>query len=158
MTNKPMLSVERETIKAILGRSGNGYMAAWNELRAMFDNPTQDEPLIAAELVALLRADLRQQVEAYRAEVSGNYRGQPVAIFEIDTSGYRARIILDPEQPFPQTGTKLYAEQPAPVAVVMPGRKTKADYSGYIEQFQSEAAGLYNSALDDVSRLNGVKP
>ena len=124
MTNRPMLSVDRETIKAILGRSGNGYMAAWNELRALFDNPTQGEPIIAAELVALLRADLRQQVEAYRAEVSGNYRGQPVAIFEIDTSGYRARIILDPEQPFPQSGTKLYAEQPAPVAVVMPELKT----------------------------------
>lgn len=44
------------------------------------------------------------------------------------------------------------------VAVVVPERKTKADYSGYIEQFQSEAAGLYNSALDDVARLNGVKP
>lgn len=53
--------------------------------------------------------------------------------------------------------SKLYAEQPAPVALVMPERKTKADYSGYIEQFQSEAAGLYNSALDDVARLSGVK-
>ena len=53
---------------------------------------------------------------------------------------------------------KLKSEQLAPVAVVLPERKTKADYSGYIEQFQSEAAGLYNSALDDVARLNGVKP
>lgn len=44
------------------------------------------------------------------------------------------------------------------VAVVMPERKTKADYSGYIEQFQSEAVALYNEALDDVARLNGVKP
>lgn len=47
---------------------------------------------------------------------------------------------------------------PAPIAVVMPERKTKADYSGYIEQFQSEAAGIYNSALAEVARLNGVKP
>lgn len=42
--------------------------------------------------------------------------------------------------------------------VVLPERKTKADYSGYIEQFQGEAAGLYNSALDDVAKLNGLKP
>lgn len=155
MTNKPMLSVERETIKAILGRSGNGYMAAWNELRAMFDNPTQDEPLIAAELVALLRADLRQQVEAYRAEVSGNYRGQPVAIFEIDTSGYRARIILDPEQPFPQTGTKLYAEQPAPVAVVMPERQADP---GPVAGLTRKWAEGWNDCIDEMRRLNGVKP
>lgn len=48
----------------------------------------------------------------------------------------------------------LYAEQPT---VAMPERKTKADYSGYIEPFQSEAAAIYNSALEDVGRLNGRK-
>ena len=67
------------------------------------------------------------------------------------------------EDTFPPTLLPAYiarinAEQPAPVAVVMPDRKIKSDYWGYIEQFQSEAAAIYNSALDDVARLNVVKP
>lgn len=105
MTNKPMLSVEREPV-------------------------------------------------AWAVEISGCLK-----FFEQKKSAENARRryekVMDAErmEPFP-----LFAEQPAPVAVVMPERKTKADYSGYIEQFQSEAAGLYNSALDDVARLNGVKP
>lgn len=59
------------------------------------------------------------------------------------------------------SGAKLTSEvksHKSPVAVVMPERKTKADYSGYIEQFQSEAATLYNEALDDFARLNWVNP
>lgn len=50
----------------------------------------------------------------------------------------------------------LYAEQPAPVAVVMPERKSAADYSGYVEPFQAEAAAIYNRALDDVELLNSL--
>lgn len=50
-----------------------------------------------------------------------------------------------------------YSPSPNTPPVTMPDRKTKADYSGYIEQFQSEAAAIYNSALEDVGRLNGWK-
>lgn len=46
----------------------------------------------------------------------------------------------------------LYAEQPAPVAVVMP------DSLNPDEGYSVEAASWYNLALDDVARLNGVKP
>lgn len=48
--------------------------------------------------------------------------------------------------------TALYAEQPAPVALVMPERLNT--YGGY----SLEAENWYNLALDDVARLSGVKP
>jgi hypothetical protein len=46
----------------------------------------------------------------------------------------------------------------APVpAVVMPERRTKADYSCYIGEFANEAAAIHNAALDLVARLNEVQ-
>lgn len=33
---------------------------------------------------------------------------EPVAVFEIDRRGYRARVVLDPEKPFPPNGTELF--------------------------------------------------
>ena len=50
--------------------------------------------------------------------------------------------------------TPLFAEQPAPVAVVMPERENENG----LENEQSEQAIGYNRALADVARLNGVKP
>jgi hypothetical protein len=49
----------------------------------------------------------------------------------------------------------LNAEQPAPVAVVMPGRKCPSEYrdSSYT---QTCMAGEYNRALDDVELLNSL--
>lgn len=49
---------------------------------------------------------------------------EPVAVFEIDTTGYRCRVTLDPSKGLPPNGTNLYAEpqkhgepvRPAPVA------------------------------------------
>ena len=40
--------------------------------------------------------------------------------------------------------------------VVMPERKTKADYGVYIDEFADEAAAIYNAALDEVARLNAT--
>ena len=40
--------------------------------------------------------------------------------------------------------------------VVMPERKTKADYGVYINEFADEAAAIYNAALDEVARLNTI--
>lgn len=46
--------------------------------------------------------------------------------------------------------------QPEPEAALFPDRKTAADYSGYVEPFQAEAAAIYSSALDDVELLNAL--
>lgn len=102
-----------------------------------------------------LRAQLNKR-DATSAEP--NPRGEVVAFVDEDDDGIFVELIYGENGNPLRCGDKLYAEQPAPVAVVMPERKTKADYSGYIEQFQSEAAGLYNSALDDVAKLNWLKP
>jgi hypothetical protein len=40
-------------------------------------------------------------------------------------------------------------------AVLMPERKTKADYYVYIDEFANEAAAIANAVLDEVERLNG---
>lgn len=50
---------------------------------------------------------------------------EPVAVFEIDTTGYRCRVTLDPSKGLPPNGTNLYAEpqkhgepvRPAPVVL-----------------------------------------
>lgn len=42
---------------------------------------------------------------------------EPVAVFSIDASGYRVKVLLDPAKPFPPDGTLLYAEQPAPLKI-----------------------------------------
>lgn len=55
-------------------------------------------------------------------------QGEPVAVFEIDTTGYRCRVTLDPSKGLPPNGTNLYAEpqkhgepvRPAPVAAASP--------------------------------------
>lgn len=44
---------------------------------------------------------------------------EPVAVFEIDATGYRCRVTSDPSKDLPPNGTKLYAQQPSPVSVVM---------------------------------------
>lgn len=143
MTNKPMLSVELLPCPFCGGKN----------LRQYSYNPGMDV-YYRVQCYCLGSAQGRTPDEAVEEWNKRYPRGQgdPVAIVTGSTVQW-----------LPGAGklkdrTPLYAEQPVPVAVVMPGRKTKADYSGYIEQFQSEAAGLYNSALDDVARLNGVKP
>lgn len=51
-----------------------------------------------------------------RPRIKVPVNSETVAVFEIDHSGYRARVVLDPAKPFPPDGTLLYAEQAAPVA------------------------------------------
>ena len=78
MTNKPMLSVERELLERILDSIGFGER---EELKAILDNQTpsneQVAGLVPAELVALLRADLRQEVESARLSLAAKSNQDP---------------------------------------------------------------------------------
>ena len=200
MTNKPMLSVDRE----LLEKWSSGWIKAEHhaEMRAILDKPVFESQYAGMN---------QQQAQAVSDGVDEILHGKPAAQHQGEPVAWRYK------KSWEKTGWKvcdkhptdygiddecyeiqaLYAEQPAPVAdqaqceeckgwgyhenhhegggtecgecggsgnatvavaVVMPERKTKADYSGYIEQFQSEAVALYNEALDDVARLNGVKP
>ena len=86
MTNKPMLSVERELLEdfadyADKGKVAEPYMA--QKLRALIDKSAfvdacPDAGLIPAELVALLRADLRESIEAAKLWLASNANGAPV--------------------------------------------------------------------------------
>lgn len=162
MTNKPMLSVERELLERASRQlldwecadDGDEVKRTFVELRALLDEPIPfpGYPPVPDDR-KLPAAQHQGETVAWRyhdeAGVSSWFDGAPDQRSLDFVAGRGGCIDLS---------FSKAAEQPAPVAVVMPERKTKADYSGYIEQFQSEAASLYNSALDDVARLNGVKP
>lgn len=104
MTNKPMLSVEREPV-------------------------------------------------AWAVEISGCLK-----FFEQKKSSENARRryekVMDAErmEPFP-----LFAEQPAPVAVVMPERMKTEPFTTIDRGSKNYKAG-YNAAIAEVAKLNGLKP
>ena len=114
-------------------------------------------------LIASLRAEL---VQSYR--VDSEHQGEPVAKHKPVAKLHAERltgkdgeygVTVEDSEWFNTCrltgGTfSLYAEQPAPVAVVMPERCNERDHAG---DFTYEATG-WNSCLDAVSRLNGVKP
>lgn len=111
MTNKPMLSVERELLERILDSIGFGER---EELKAILKRPAvagaNADGLVPDDLVALLRADLRQEVEAARLSLAAQHQGQPVAEVEV-VEGDSPHVHLYQDV---RDGTKLYAEQPAP--------------------------------------------
>ncbi|HJH21436.1 MAG TPA: Lar family restriction alleviation protein [Pseudomonas lactis] len=81
-------------------------------------------------------------------------QGEPVAVFSIDATGYRCRVTLDPSKGLPSNGTKLYAEQPAPVAVALPERKHVPDFRQH-PMLNKEYTG-WNACLDEVARLTAT--
>lgn len=83
MTNKPMLSVDRELLEVYTGRKEGDWVEAGHELRALLDksefvDACPDAGLIPAELVALLRADLRNSIEAAKLWLASHANGEPV--------------------------------------------------------------------------------
>lgn len=73
-------------------------------------------------------------------------QGELVAVFDIDHTGYRCKVVLDPSKPFPPSGTKLYAEQPAPVAVALPARP-RAEEEEY-ERMTDYEKGLLHGGIE----------
>lgn len=159
MTNKTMFSVERDSIAIDALKAARQFIANGIEL-GFISMPEPETPDPAHDTLPMIDRAIAELKAA-------QHQGEPVALQHIAVSEggvlrwMTGRKMQDCELYAMPDGSairsKLFAEPPAPVAVVMPERKSKADYSGYIEQFQSEAAGLYNSALDDVARLNVVK-
>lgn len=163
MTNNtkypPMLSVE---LRALLERVateadhmlGFTYASNYDECRKAVD-----------ELRALLDKPDECRCKRYgkdnphwpcpvHAEPAAQHQCEPVAELQVAffEHGSMARINWFTPSAFESGATKLYAERPAPVAVVMP------DSLNPDEGYSVEAASWYNLALDDVARLNGVKP
>lgn len=126
---KIMLSVDMELLVRIatpLAKVADGIprRVAIRELRALLNTPN-------------LRAD------------------QPVAVVEMCRAAHdpvyvKRGVLTEAAYDKVGAGAELYA---APQPGRLPRRKTVADYKGYIEPFQAEAAALYNEALDDVAKL-----
>ena len=140
-------------LRSLLERAASRLWADGNynmskELRTLLDAPVN--PISEIEV---LRAAVKE-LEAMRdARVDAKLaQGEPVAVFDIDHTGYRCKVVLDPSKPFPPSGTKLYAEQPAPVAVVMPERMPVP--RGDLQPFERAEAIKWNACLDEVTRLN----
>lgn len=78
MTNKQIIGVERELLERILDSIGFGER---EELKAILDRPAvsgaNTDGLVPDDLVALLRADLRQEVEAARLSLSEKPKTDP---------------------------------------------------------------------------------
>ena len=169
MTNKPMLSVERELLDRIarpLKKMADepARRRAIKELRTLLDKPGHPCPVLLdgcdgscapaakrqGEPVACMPVDRCYDVRAKMIIAFNEAKKAGGDLDDALDAAYKSALRYSPN---PKTSVR-----PAPVAVVMPDRKTKDKYSGYIEPFQAEAAALYNSALDDVARLNGVTP
>lgn len=145
MTNKPMLS-ERDKFEVFWRKEMN--VEAMDLHRCEFpmiaydDQPYACHETERGRLTWMARAGFGHQV---------NQPSDPVAVFEIDASGYRARIVLDPAKPFPSSGTKLYAEQPAPVATIAILMEAVHAIHGF--------PGVTGTQLRQLAEyLNGVKP
>lgn len=163
MTNKPMLGVERELLEsfaAYVADSPNAVMRARaTKLRALLDKPvnflTPDCPDCACVQDG--------QCLCIPSKPAAQHQGDPVAICRLwneGGSGERTSVEFIGEPC--ADGTLLYAEQPAPVAVVLPERELYMKYLvGVIPHNASEVNAYkdgWNTCLEEVARLNGVKP
>ena len=107
--------------------------------------------------------------------VAAQPQGEPVAIVVEQTHNYANYLVFGSsipgvQQPVPvvkrkahlldqslPTGTKLYAEKPAPVSVVLPERNVVRVYKP-IRIDGTELAQVWNACLDEVTRLNTNRP
>ncbi|WP_085065958.1 hypothetical protein [Pseudomonas piscis] len=81
-------------------------------------------------------------------------RGEPVGhvyTMEALVPGGGVRYHAELYRPLP-SGTKLYAEQPAPAAVVLPERKPEPSVLTEIDDDRD--AAIWNACIDEVARLN----
>ena len=131
-----------------------GQENARQELRALLDAPVN--PLSEIEV---LRAAVKE-LEAMRdARVYAKLaQGEPVAWRNIATGHVTtsAVVVMDWDDEKEQVQS-LYAEQPAPVAVVLPERREPKHYwdrFGKLTAIASVAAEEWNACLDELKRLN----
>lgn len=132
MTNKPMLSVERKLLEIVT-----------------------DNRYINKESISIRRWEALCKLRSILSKQSEQHQGEAVAICRLwneGGSGERTSVEFIGEPC--ADGTLLYAEQPAPVAVVMPERM-HIPAANCPERINAQG---WNACLDAYARLNGVKP
>ena len=162
MTNKPMLSVERELLEALHSHP-DCPVEFIDHLRRAISQPAGN---------AFKRCTILKEcsTSASATTAAAQQQGKPVA--------YTTAGMLEIAKRLPLTGrigakaTKderwnipLFlgqAEQPAPVAVVLPGRKVDPHRHQRLITpgcgVEKGTAEGWNACLEEVARLNGVKP
>lgn len=157
MTNKPMLSVEllpcpmcsgkvREPVAKHIGHGDFCFVVSCN-CGLSFDGGQ----------------DIESAVRTWnrRATPAAQHQGEPVAeVYRGPVSGTnRIRWVNSRTQP---VGAKLYAEQPAPVAVVMPEQLIAAIEAEQErlsqEDYLMDSDECVQVIREEAARLNGVKP
>lgn len=139
MTNKPMLSVEREL--RTLAEKACGTAKDSPEYHRFLEavNPTIVLDL-TAESAAQHQGEPIYQV-MYRGDGGGGW-------CDAEKDSYDMKV---PHPKHWQTRI-VYAEQPAPVAVVIPDKINPESL------YPDQADCGWNDCIDEVRRLNGVKP
>ena len=112
MSNKPMLSVERELLEscwAALMKKGQVIKSL--ELRALLDKPAKDYVLING--MHFSHAEILEWREKACADMekAAQPQGEPVAYWYVGDIGGYGCLYTSPDK----DGIKIYAEQPAPV-------------------------------------------
>ena len=176
MTNKPMLSVERE-LRA-LAEKACGTAKDSPEYRRFLEavSPTivldliaepaaqhQGEPVETVQQYRVVRHDPREQKYSRWYEIESDAKREQIANSLTLTGMSGAPAVYEIRT--------LYAEQSAPVAVVMPDRES-FDIDDWAGSFCQEALSFginqdvfarcvraaISRTLAEVARLNGVKP
>ena len=170
MTNNPTIDgVPRELLERLIDayacHDNNPHchlgsdQEAIDELRALLDAPAKESEIdsLRAEVekwkgIAGRRTAERTEFMNERDDLkAAQPQGEPVC--EVIAAERGARTLLWLADQLPNIGAKLYAEQPAPVAVVMPERKTEAA----TDEQKSRMRG-WNACLDELKRLNPTRP
>ena len=160
MTNKPMLSVERDLIEravqAIINTSQ--MQPALNDLRALLDDPAKDYVLINGMYFS--HAEILEWREKACADMekAAQHQGEPVAWVECSPAWLKAggdcatapRICVGREGISHLHPAHSNAEQPAPVAV--------ADFYEAFRFSEIVTDDQAGELAEIAARLNGVKP
>lgn len=147
------------------GMYSRAQYLAKEDLRALLDDPEKDYVLINGMYFS--HAEILEWREKACADMekAAQYQGEPVG-YVIES--HLAALIAGEETSveayrLPSDGSvvskriPVFAEQPAPVVVVMPERDPLDDPDDENVYEESYAKG-WNEALSEVARLNGVKP
>lgn len=167
MTNKPMLSVERELLEraasAIEKHHGSLQWVIASDLRALLDKPV---------LESQYEGMTQDQAQAVSDGVDEILHGEPAAHkqpapvyqvcdgvngwIDVDLLRYTA-CCLDPEE---YECRVLYAEQPAPLAVdaEILERFPEINFANYGQEEVEALQAWAFEAYEAIARLNGVKP
>ncbi|MBO6278742.1 MAG: hypothetical protein J6N20_15200 [Pseudomonas sp.] len=173
MTNKPMLSVEREFLERLLRVGLNavviGCKTPAEELRAILDKPVAQNQVVPVVCVELVENKIHGGMHIVKWDNLGKlkegihklYAEQPAPVAdhtqceECKGWGYHENHHEGGGTECGECGGSGNAT--VAVAVVMPDRM-KAEPFTTIDRGSKNYKAGYNAALAEVARLNGVKP